>query len=163
MLSGQVLLTSPIDQLEIIAFEKGIRNISFIKTGAMPAHAGFQPKYKQASTEMTALLNKCRAQLEEYFAGKRTTFTIPLDIIGTSFQKKVWEALTAIPYGETRTYKEIAMQIGHPRATRAIGQACNRNPIVIIVPCHRVVGSNGLTGYAGGLNKKKWLLDLEGQ
>lgn len=103
-------------------------------------------------------------QLEEYFLGERREFTIPLRPKGTSFQKKVWEALNRIPYGETRSYKEVAREIGNPKACRAVGMANNKNPIAIITPCHRVVGANGkLVGYAGGLNIKQALLALEDQ
>lgn len=100
--------------------------------------------------------------LERYFSGTRASFDLPWTFGGTDFQRAVWQALTAIPYGETVTYGEIARRIKRPRAVRAVGMACGRNPISIIVPCHRVVGSNGsLTGYGGGLDRKKWLLDLE--
>jgi O-6-methylguanine DNA methyltransferase len=101
-------------------------------------------------------------QLERYFAGERVQFTCPLDLHGTPFQLKVWNALTRIPYGETRSYAEIAREIEHPGAVRAVGAANGANPIAIIVPCHRVIGSNGsLTGYGGGLPTKAWLLALE--
>ncbi len=95
-------------------------------------------------------------QLQEYEAGVRQTFTLPLAPKGTQFQLKVWKALLKIPYGETRTYQEIARAIGQPKASRAVGGACHRNPIGLIIPCHRVIGSNGkLTGYYGGLDLKK--------
>lgn len=101
-------------------------------------------------------------QLEEYFDGERRIFEIPIAPKGTEFQQKVWRALTDIPYGETRTYGEIAQQTGNPRACRAVGNANNKNPIMIVIPCHRVIGSNGdLTGYACGLDIKKYLIDLE--
>lgn len=101
-------------------------------------------------------------ELDEYFQGKRKTFDIPLRTHGTAFQEKVWAALRAIPYGEVRSYKEVAEAIGHPKAYRAVGMANNANPIFIIVPCHRVIGSDGsLTGYGGGLPMKKALLSLE--
>lgn len=101
-------------------------------------------------------------QLSEYFAGDRTEFTLELDMAGTQFQRRVWEALRAIPYGETCTYGEIARQIGTPGAFRAVGLANGHNPIGIIVPCHRVIGANGsLTGYGGGLDRKRALLELE--
>ena len=103
------------------------------------------------------------AQLAEYFAGERTTFDVALDPTGTDFQRRVWEALRDIPYGTTETYGHLAERIGSPRGTRAVGAATGRNPIGIIVPCHRLVGATGdLTGYAGGLERKRWLLDLEG-
>lgn len=101
-------------------------------------------------------------ELDEYFQGKRKNFDIPLRTHGTPFQEKVWAALRAIPYGEVRSYKEVAEAIGHPKAYRAVGMANNANPIFIIVPCHRVIGSDGsLTGYGGGLPMKKALLSLE--
>jgi methylated-DNA-[protein]-cysteine S-methyltransferase len=101
-------------------------------------------------------------QLAEYFDGTRTAFDLPLDPIGTPFQRTVWRALVEIPYGETVTYGELAQRLGRPSAARAVGLANGRNPIGIIVPCHRVVGANGdLTGYGGGLERKRHLLDLE--
>jgi methylated-DNA-[protein]-cysteine S-methyltransferase len=101
-------------------------------------------------------------QLGAYFAGERTDFDLALDLVGTEFQRRVWAALLTIPYGETRSYGEIARQIGSPGAFRAVGLANGHNPIGIIVPCHRVIGSNGsLTGYGGGLDRKRALLDME--
>jgi methylated-DNA-[protein]-cysteine S-methyltransferase len=102
-------------------------------------------------------------QLEQYFAGERTEFELDIDLTsGTPFERRVWEAVSAIPYGETATYAEIARRIGSPQSCRAVGRANGRNPIALIVPCHRVVGSNGsLTGYAGGIDMKRSLLELE--
>ena len=101
-------------------------------------------------------------QLQEYFSGNRKSFDFPIRPVGTPFQQAVWQALQAIPYGEVRTYGQIAAAIGKPKAARAVGLACNKNPIWIAIPCHRVVGSNGkLTGYAGGLDMKCQLLELE--
>ena len=108
------------------------------------------------------VLLETERQLGEYFAGERRTFDVPLSFAGTDFQKRVWAALLAIPFGETRSYGEIAQQLGAPGASRAVGAANGRNPISIIAPCHRVVGSNGkLTGFAGGLDAKAFLLALE--
>jgi methylated-DNA-[protein]-cysteine S-methyltransferase len=108
------------------------------------------------------LIKKTANQLDEYFSKKRKKFDIPIELDGTDFQKKVWEALQNIPYGETRSYGEIASVTGNSKASRAVGMANNRNPIAIIVPCHRVIGHDGsLTGYAGGLELKQALLDLE--
>lgn len=107
-------------------------------------------------------LNMARQQLNEYFAGTRVNFELPLAAQGTVVQKEVWRALTEIPYGETRSYGEIARQLGKPKASRAIGAANGRNPISIIVPCHRVIGSDGsLTGFGGGIERKQWLLAHE--
>lgn len=112
--------------------------------------------------ERTEVSDEAARQLEEYFQGKRKTFKLPLKLKGTEFQKLVWDALLTIPYGETRSYSEIACQIGRPKASRTVGMANHRNPVAIVVPCHRVIGKNGsLTGYAGGLDKKERLLDLE--
>jgi methylated-DNA-[protein]-cysteine S-methyltransferase len=102
-------------------------------------------------------------ELGEYFAGERTSFSVPLDMVGTDFQKAVWNALLTIPFGETRSYGEIARQVGRPTAFRAVGAANGQNPLSIIAPCHRVIGSDGsLTGFGGGLPAKQYLLGLEG-
>ncbi len=111
----------------------------------------------------TPLLARAREQLLEYWSGMRKTFDLPLNPRGTPFQLRVWEALRAIPWGETRTYRALAEDVGRPRAFRAVGMANHRNPLPILIPCHRVVGSDGsLTGYAGGLALKRRLLELEG-
>ncbi len=110
----------------------------------------------------TPLTDLAYAQIMDYFEGRRRTFTFPYALRGTEFQKKVWRALCDIPYGETRTYKEIAAAVGNPKACRAVGMANNKNPIAIAVPCHRVIGADGkLVGYAGGLDMKEALLQLE--
>lgn len=110
----------------------------------------------------TALIKATYLQLKEYFDGKRTTFDIPIRLEGTSFQTKVWEALRKIPYGETRSYGEIAKQIGSPKGARAVGGANHNNPILIIVPCHRVIGASGaLVGFGAGIPVKEMLLKLE--
>lgn len=110
----------------------------------------------------SALSDKAIEQITEYLEGKRKKFDLPISLQGTDFQKKVWRELQKIPYGKTKSYKEIAQAIKNPKAVRAVGMANNRNPIAIIVPCHRVIGSNGdLVGYAGGLDVKKTLLQLE--
>jgi methylated-DNA-[protein]-cysteine S-methyltransferase len=107
-------------------------------------------------------LIETRRQLQEYFAGQRNVFDLPLDFAGTEFQKKVWQALLSIPYGQTRSYRDIAEQIGNIKAVRAVGAANGKNPISIIAPCHRVIGRSGkLIGFAGGLDKKEILLNLE--
>lgn len=116
----------------------------------------------EAIETKTPLIEKCAAQLDEYFKGKRFEFDITLSLHGTDFQKSVWKALTEIPYGETRSYKDIAVKIGNPNACRAVGMANNRNRIMIIIPCHRVIGANGsLVGYGSGLDVKAQLLALE--
>ena len=124
---------------------------------------GFSDYKKENEIEKeTAPIRKTYLQLKEYLSGKRKNFDIEIEMIGTEFQKKVWKELLNIPYGETRSYKDIAIAIGNEKACRAVGNANNKNPIAIIVPCHRVVGSNGsMTGYAGGLNIKEKLLKIE--
>jgi len=115
-----------------------------------------------AKNEASPIIGLAARQLEEYFAGKRRQFDVPVSPHGTVFQQAVWKELLAIPYGETRSYKQVAQGIGNPDACRAVGMANNRNPISIIIPCHRVIGSNGaLVGYGGGIDMKRRLLDLE--
>lgn len=112
----------------------------------------------------TVLLKKANVQLQEYLSGKRKIFDLPLEPIGTDFQQKVWSSLQKIPYGKTNSYKEIAESIGNIKAARAVGMANNKNPILILIPCHRVIGANGkLVGYAGGLDVKDKLLKIEKQ
>ncbi len=116
----------------------------------------------EGENKSTPLLDEAAKQLEEYFKGQRQVFDLPLNPQGTVFQKQVWQALCQIPYGETRSYKDIAEMIGNPKACRAVGGANNKNPIMIVIPCHRVIGANGkLVGYGGGLNIKEYLLNLE--
>ena len=121
----------------------------------------YQPK--EEIYQETPVIKEAFAQLSEYFSGKRKTFNLPLLLKGTDFQKQVWQALLKIPFGETRSYKQIAEAIGNPKAVRAVGMANNKNPLLIVVPCHRVIGANSkLVGYAVGLDKKEYLLRLEG-
>ncbi|HOB21123.1 MAG TPA: methylated-DNA--[protein]-cysteine S-methyltransferase [Candidatus Atribacteria bacterium] len=124
---------------------------------------GYEDKALAGAIVMeTELLRQAGRQLKEYFSGTRKAFDLPLEPAGTPFQQRVWKALKDIPYGEVRTYKDIATAIGDPKACRAVGMANNKNPIAIIIPCHRVIGSNGkLIGYGGGLHIKQYLLELE--
>ena len=120
-----------------------------------------QNRQHQQEQRSELLTEACR-QLDEYFQGKRRNFDLPIGYAGTPFQKKVWRELQSIPYGETRSYEDIAVKIGSPRAVRAVGQANNRNPILLIIPCHRVIHKNGdISGFACGIAAKKYLLDLE--
>ena len=122
----------------------------------------FDADFPDGEIGSSPLLDTAVSQLNEYFAGARKTFDLPIRLYGTEFQKHVWNELQKIPYGETISYKTLAKRVGNEKACRAVGMANNKNPIPIITPCHRVVGSNGnLTGYAGGLDVKKFLLDLE--
>lgn len=117
---------------------------------------------KSPQTKPSSLCEETFQQMREYLAGIRQKFTVPIQFHGTDFQIKVWKALCDIPYGETRSYQDIAVAVGRPKAARAVGAANHRNPIAIIVPCHRVIGSHGaLVGYASGVERKKFLLDLE--
>ena len=118
---------------------------------------------KEEIYQETPVIKEAFRQLSEYFSGNRKTFNLPLLLKGPDFQKQVWQALLKIPFGETRSYKQIAEAIGNPKAVRAVGMANNKNPLLIVVPCHRVIGANGkLVGYAVGLDKKEYLLRLEG-
>lgn len=135
---------------------QGITDITLIRGEDKEALAG---KYILTETE---LIKEAAKQLKEYLEGTRKKFTIKLNPKGTPFQQKVWEALRRIPYGETRSYKQIAEEIGNGKASRAVGMANHHNPIMCVIPCHRVIGANGnMVGYAGGLEIKKQLLELE--
>jgi len=148
---------SIIGKLEIIDNGKEILEISALDS---------EPTLEQNSgynLYESELIKRAYLQLSEYLSGKREVFDLPLKLEGTEFQKKVWKALTDIPYGETRTYKQIAENIGCPKGCRAVGNANNKNKIMIVVPCHRVIGVNGdLVGYASGLERKSKLLEIEG-
>ena len=153
-------IKTPIGPLTLQADEAAVTAIRFGAGGAQDASPLLGAGGAQ---DASPLLDAAEAQLREYFAGARRTFDLPLAPHGTAFQQRVWAALRAIPYGETRTYGELAAAIGSPNASRAVGMANHRNPIPIIIPCHRVIGANGtLTGYAGGLEIKRKLLALEG-
>ncbi len=144
------LLETPIGTLCIKTTAKGISSIEFTDEAV-----------EEVAPQNTLLL-EAKKQLQEYFAKKRTAFDLPLDVESTEFQEKVWEELKQIPYGEVRYYQEVATAVGNPKAARAVGMANNRNPICIVVPCHRVVGkNNNLAGYAGGVERKEFLLNLE--
>lgn len=152
------MMHSPVGELKLVATEQGLAAVLWENDD--PKRVRFRPQQEDIQN---ATLQEAERQLREYFAGQRQRFTLPLDFIGTEFQKQVWAALVTIPFGETRSYGEIARQIGNPTAVRAVGAANGRNPLSIIAPCHRVIGSNGkLTGFAGGLTTKAFLLRLEG-
>jgi methylated-DNA-[protein]-cysteine S-methyltransferase len=151
------MIESPIGRLKLVASEKSLVAILWQKDSPRRVRLN-----ELVANDQHPVLIETERQLGEYFAGKRKAFSIPLDMRGTRFQKDVWKALLAIPFGETRSYGQLATQLGNPRATRAIGAANGRNPVSIIVPCHRVIGSSGkLTGFAGGLEAKAHLLSLE--
>jgi methylated-DNA-[protein]-cysteine S-methyltransferase len=148
-------IESPVGDLLLIGDGERLLGLH-MQEGRRPGHA--PPDAKTASEPFAAT----REQLGEYFAGERTDFDLPLAPVGTPFQEEVWGALREIPYGETASYGELAERIGRPSASRAVGMANGRNPISIVVPCHRVIGASGeLTGYAGGVERKRFLLELE--
>jgi methylated-DNA-[protein]-cysteine S-methyltransferase len=151
-------MKSPVGELRLIASDQGLAAILWKNDN--PCRVRLAPA---AENKKHPVLLEAERQLNDYFGGKRKTFGLKLDFAGTEFQKKVWAALLTIPFGETRSYAQIARQIKRPRAVRAVGAAIGRNPISIVAPCHRVIGSNGeLTGFAGGLETKACLLALEG-
>jgi methylated-DNA-[protein]-cysteine S-methyltransferase len=150
-------VTSPVGRLTIVTTDRGLSAILWENDRPNRVRLNIA-----GEDSAHALLAEAERQLAEYFAGRRQRFTVPLDPSGTAFQRDVWDALRTIPFGETRSYSQIAHQIGHPRAVRAVGAANGRNPLSIVVPCHRVIGVTGeLTGFAGGLDVKARLLALE--
>ena len=152
------LMPSPVGQLTLVARNGKLSAILWETERANRVRLG---ELHEAND--SPVLLETQRQLQEYFAGARNQFTLELDFTGTVFQKQVWQALLTIPFGETRSYSQIAQQIGNPKAVRAVGAANGRNPISIIAPCHRVIGASGeLTGFAGGLQAKQYLLALEG-
>lgn len=153
-------METPIGILRLLGTEKGLTGLFMEKHRHGPEEAE-QLGWERDDT----LFTEARAQLADYFAGRRTSFDLPIDyeaLGGTPFQRRVWQELEKIPYGVTISYGELAKRIENPAAVRAVGLANGKNPISIIVPCHRVIGANGsLTGYGGGMERKRWLLDLE--
>jgi methylated-DNA-[protein]-cysteine S-methyltransferase len=150
MPAGALVIDSPLGPIRIRASEEGLLAVD-LGAGSAADNHGTSP-----------VLDRAAAQLGEYFAGERRVFDLPRAAGGTPFQRLVWDALIEIPYGQTRSYQEIAARIGRPTASRAVGAANGQNPLAIIVPCHRVVGADGtLTGYAAGVPRKEWLLRHE--
>lgn len=153
-----MIYKSPLGPIRIKASAAGIQEVCFLEedevlTGSPGPEAG---------EVSTTVVNECVRQLDEYFAGKRIQFTVPYALEGSSFQKKVWAELQKVPFGKTLTYRSLAQRLGDVKAIRAVGSANGKNPLAILVPCHRIIGSDGsLTGYAGGLGRKKWLLTHE--
>ncbi len=148
----QTGMKSPLGWIEIKGDRRSILEISFVS------------RRVQESRQAPAHLRSCKRQLADYFSGRRHSFSLPLRLEGSGFQKKVWRQLRRIPFGRTRSYGEIARAVGKAQAARAVGGANHRNPIGIVVPCHRVIGHNGkLVGYGGGLWRKRWLLQHERQ
>ena len=159
---GSQILDSPVGPLTIVGSARGVRAVLWPVDDPARAGIGGIPFRRSTDTSTDTVLAETARQLEAYFAGTRIAFELPLDLHGTAFQLAAWQALAEIPYGETRTYAEQATRLGNPAAARAVGAANGRNPISIILPCHRVVGSDGaLHGFAGGLEAKAALLDFE--
>ncbi|AWZ22842.1 cysteine methyltransferase [Rhodococcus pyridinivorans] len=154
-LRTHTVIDTPIGELTLVNTDGVLSGVYMAEHHPAPDRAGF-------GEQVTGGFDEAITQFDEYFAGRRTRFTVPIAPVGTPFQREVWEALMTIEYGITRTYSEIALALGRPTAVRAVAAANARNPLCIIVPCHRVIGSSGkLTGYAGGLERKRFLLDQE--
>ena len=154
---------SPIGPLLLAASQQGLCAIYMSRQRHAPEEPElhWQPVSRDDVAQL-AILGRTREQLDEYFAGTRSQFDLPLDLAGTDFQRSVWKGLCAIGFGETISYGELARRIGNPKAVRAVGLANGRNPVSIVVPCHRVIGADGsMTGYGGGLDRKRYLLALE--
>ena len=148
-------LSTPIGELTLIASDTALTGVAFPSWRHRPARA--------RRDTMSEVLGRAKDQLTEYFTGTRTTFDIPLDAAGSEFERRVWDLLRAIPYGATTTYGALAKRLGSTKEARAVGAANGKNPIPIIVPCHRVIGANGdLIGFGGGIERKRWLLQHEG-
>lgn len=158
------VMTSPVGLLFLARTAQGLRHLEFMDRKSIKRMiSNHAAEYPEATWEPSLLdLKPVVEQLEAYFCGALDTFEVPTSVSGSPFQLMVWRSLLEIPYGETRTYGQIAKAIGQPRSARAVGLANNQNPLAIIVPCHRVIGAKGeLTGYGGGVTRKKWLLQLE--
>ena len=157
----RIKYVAPLGTLQIAAQDGCITELYFMGGFVTPPDFD-EGNHSEAKPEDEAVLKECTRQLDSYFAGTLKEFNLPLNAVGTPFRMKVWEALQGIPYGETISYKELAVRIGNPKAVRAVGGANHHNPINIIIPCHRVIGAGGqLTGYGGGMGNKEFLLGLE--
>lgn len=157
-MSVHLVIDSPVGPLRLSSDGSHLTGVYFAEHRHAPRDLGAEVSASSAP----AVLRDAAGQLQEYFAGTRTEFTLPLAAQGSDFQRRVWAQLGRIPYGQTRSYGELARALGQPGASRAVGLANGRNPISIVVPCHRVVGANGaITGYGGGVGRKQLLLDLE--
>ena len=151
------IIKSPIDDLMLVADASALTGVYFFGGDHIPAASN-----RWALNPQHPILRQAAKQLREYFAGKRESFSLPLRLAGTDFQRKVWREIALIPYGKTASYSDLAKRAGAPQAIRAAGTSTGRNPVSIIIPCHRVMGKNGgLCGFAGGLERKRYLLELE--
>jgi methylated-DNA-[protein]-cysteine S-methyltransferase len=151
------IIDSPIGKLKLVASDRGL--VAILWENDNPRRVRLKDVVENPTH---SILLQTEMELAEYFTGRRNKFSVPLDTHGTKFQQNVWDALVKIPFGDTRTYGQLAKQLGNPKAMRAVGAANGRNPVAIVVPCHRVIGAGGkLTGFAGGLEAKAHLLNLE--
>ena len=151
------IIKTPVGELMLVANSSALIGIYFVGCDHIPAE---QKQWKRDAQH--SVLCQAKEQLQEYFAGQRTEFTLPLSFGGTDFQERVWREIALIPFGKTISYADLARKAGKPKAIRAAGSNTGRNPLGIVIPCHRVMGKNGaIGGYAGGLDKKRYLLDLE--
>ncbi|PPK87238.1 methylated-DNA-[protein]-cysteine S-methyltransferase [Neolewinella xylanilytica] len=156
------VMDTPLGPLRLVASGRGICKVAFVPDTVQPTGGREADDTAPATEDGRRILDMAAGQLTEYFAGERTVFTVPLDLSGTGFQRAVWQQLSTVRFGQVVAYGDLAVALGNPAAQQAVGAANGRNPVAIIVPCHRVVGRNGnLTGYAGGIERKKWLLRHE--
>jgi methylated-DNA-[protein]-cysteine S-methyltransferase len=161
--TAYAIVPSPVGDLLLAADESGLTHIEFDNRGGHVPREGWPRADDAPDGEPARTIARARLQLEEYFAGARTRFELPLAPHGTPFQRRVWGALAGIAFGTTISYRELAERVGDVRAVRAVGGANGRNPLPIVLPCHRVIGADGsLTGFGGGLERKRWLLEHEG-
>ena len=156
------LIDTPVGPLTLVADGDAVTGLYFPDHSPLPADTPFGDRVAPQDIASDGVLARAAAELSEYVAGRRRTFTVAVATHGDGFSEKVWALLRQIPYGETTTYGAVAAQLGNPHLAQRVGQVVGRNPVSIIIPCHRVVGADGsLTGYAGGLERKRWLLELE--
>jgi methylated-DNA-[protein]-cysteine S-methyltransferase len=157
ILNSYSIIKSPLDDLMLVVDDSALTGLYFVGSDHIPA-----PSNRWTLDAQHPVLEQAAKQLQEYFTGKRKSFSVPLRLAGTDFQRKVWREIALIPYGETINYSDLAQRAGAPQAVRAAGTATGRNPVSIIVPCHRVMGKNGdMCGFGGGLERKRYLLELE--
>ena len=162
-MTAHVAMPSPVGELLLVASDGGLLAIRFERNRHESAVSTSSVPLADASSAEARILADARGQLDDWVRGVRTSFDLPLDLRGTPFQQRVWAELRAIPFGQTISYVELARRVGDAKAVRAVGAANGRNPIPLVVPCHRVIGANGaLVGFGGGLDRKRWLLRHEG-
>lgn len=162
LVAAQVTIDSPVGELVVSATPVGIAGVQFAGDTKLEMHVDENCCTETDRIAATKLITSAVRQLDEYFAGQRKVFDLVYDLVGTEFQLQAWNALARIPFGETVSYKQQAIWVARPTATRAVGAANGRNPVAIVLPCHRVIGANGsMTGFGGGIERKEWLLQHE--